>query len=227
LDRTEPGHALAQAAHYIHPDPVRATACDSEAISRYRWSSLWHYVRNKRPAELCAETVLQQSGELAATAAGWLRYVSYLRLLAEEYAKHREDRFGRLSRGWAVGSRVFKAALREDLAALNPSGERFALLGADREAHRQVRAGIWEEKLVTVAKASGVRLDALPKPKSAPDKVWPAAVLKVGTFVSNGWLAERLQMGEPASVSQYVRRFRLRGATVSPRFQRALSKIKP
>jgi len=46
-----------------------------------------------------------------------------------------------------------------------------------------------------------------------------------GTAVSNGWLAARLQMEAPASVSQYVRRFRLNGAAASPRFQRALSKV--
>ncbi len=32
--------------------------------------------------------------------------------------------------------------------------------------------------------------------------------MKLATSVSNGWLVERLQMGLPATVSQYVRRFR-------------------
>jgi hypothetical protein len=35
--------------------------------------------------------------------------------------------------------------------------------------------------------------------------------MKATTSASNGWLAERLQMGEPASVSEYVRRLRLSG----------------
>jgi len=100
-------------------------------------------------------------------------------------------------------------------------------LGGDREAHRQVQAEIWEEKLAVAAKALRVGLDPLPARKSAPDKVWLAAVLKTGTSVSNGWLAARLQMGAPASVSQYVRRFRLSGAAASPRFQRTLSKVNP
>jgi putative transposase len=222
----EPGHALAQVAHYIHLNPVRAKVCGSEAVAGYRWSSLWHYAGGKRPAELCAETVLAQSGELTDTSAGWRRYIAYLGLLAEEDAKRREDRFGRLSRGWAVGSAGFKADLKKDLDALHPSDERFALLGADREAHQQVRTEIWEEKLLLAAKALGIALDRLPKPKSSPDKVWLAAALKAGTSVSNGWLAARLQMGAPASVSQYVRRFRLAGANASPRFQKALSRVK-
>ena len=36
--------------------------------------------------------------------------------------------------------------------------------------------------------------------------------MKQTTSVSNGWLAERLQMGQPASVSQYVRREEARSA---------------
>ena len=42
-----------------------------------------------------------------------------------------------------------------------------------------------------------------------PDPVWlVAAAMKAVSSVSNVWLAERLTMGRPASVSQYVRRFR-------------------
>jgi len=33
--------------------------------------------------------------------------------------------------------------------------------------------------------------------------------MKARTSVSNAWLANRLAMGEPASVSQFVRRFKL------------------
>jgi hypothetical protein len=46
------------------------------------------------------------------------------------------------------------------------------------------------------------------------------------TSVSNGWLATRLDMGAPASVSQYVRRFRLARGQEQPAFQKALSILK-
>ena len=62
--------------------------------------------------------------------------------------------------------------------------------------------------------------------KSSPEKVQLAALLKSATSVSNGWLAERLNMGEPASVSQFVRRFRLSEAAEKREFQRALSIVK-
>ena len=53
-----------------------------------------------------------------------------------------------------------------------------------------------------------------------------AAILKRMSDVSNGWLARRLAMGEPASVSQFVRRFRLAGGEENAAFQRALSRVK-
>ena len=53
----------------------------------------------------------------------------------------------------------------------------------------------------------GINLDTLGLRKPAKEKVLLAAVLKAATEVSNGWLCERLGMGTPAGVSQFVRRF--------------------
>ena len=70
-----------------------------------------------------------------------------------------------------------------------------------------------------------ISLTKLPAQRSAPEKVKLAAAMKRATSVSNGWLAERLQMGSAASASQYVRRFRLAGGDRAPEFQRLLSKV--
>ncbi len=221
----EPGHALAQVAHYIHLNPVRAKMVQAEELTNHRWSSLWWFARKDRPACLQGETVLGESGGLPDTAAGWRRYGAYLDVVAEEESKLREKKFGRLSRGWAVGSKEFRADLKKELTASAFTGGRVELLGADREAHREVRREWWEEKLVAAAKALGVALDRLPAQKSAPAKVQLAAVMKLGSSVSNGWLAERLQMGQTASVSQYVRRFRLARGTETRSFKAALSTV--
>ncbi|MEI6862540.1 MAG: transposase [Verrucomicrobiota bacterium] len=221
----EPGHALAQVAHYIHLNPVRAKAQPAERLLEFRWSSLRLFARKPRPAGLVAETVLAESGGLADTAAGWRRYLAYLAVLAAEDGRRREEQFGRLSRGWAVGSSKFKAELREELTGKGTGRERFELLGADRAAQQEARAALWEERLHAAAVALGVRLDRLPAKKSASDKVRLAAVMKAGTSVSNGWLAARLQMGVPGSVTQYVRRFRLRGGAGTRDFAVALSKV--
>ena len=224
----EPGHALAQVAHYIHLNPVRARAKSAERLREHRWSSLTLLTGKNRPAGLAAETVLAESGGLADTAKGWQHYIDYLGVLAEEDARRREERFGRLSRGWAVGSAEFKTGLRAGLAGKTTGNgcERFELLGADRAAQHEARAALWEERLRAAAKALGVALDRLPARKSAADKVRLAAVMKTATSVSNGWLATRLEMGVPGGVTQYVRRWRARGGAESRDFKRALAAVR-
>ena len=170
----------------------------------FRWSSLPLFAGKKRPGWLEPETVLAQSGGLADTPAGWRRYVDYLGVLAEEDTARREERFGRLSRSWAIGSTEFKQQLRKELTPpAAKTRDRWALLGADREAQRQMRGVWWEEKLAEAAKALGIELTDLPAPFLAPEKVQLAALLKATTSVSNGWLADRLAMGQPATVSHY------------------------
>lgn len=221
----EAGHALAQVAHYIHLNPVRAKAVAPEQLLSHRWSSLPLFAGKGRPAWLEAATVLAESGGLPDSAAGWRRYLDYLGVLAEEDARRREERFGRLSRGWVIGSAAFKAELKQELAGQGSGRAGLELLGADREAHRQMRAELWEERLGVAAQAAGVELARLPAQRSAPAKVKLAALMKAATSVSNGWLAERLHMGQAGSVSQYVRRFRLRGEADRRAFKAALSKV--
>jgi REP element-mobilizing transposase RayT len=221
----EPGHVLAQVVHYIHLDPVRAKVVTAERLLEYAWSSLPLFVGRTRPHCLEATTVLAESGGLRDTAAGWRNYVGYLGVLAEEDARRRDEKFGRLSRGWAIGSVEFRADLKKDLAARSGRSERFELLGADRAAQLEARAAMWEERLGVGAKALGLSLERLPAQKSAKEKVQLAAVMKAATSVSNGWLAARLQMGAPGSVTQYVRRFWIGGGAYKRAFKVALSKV--
>ena len=220
----ESGQALAQVAHYIHLNPVRAKVVPAARVAEFTRSSLPWFARKDRPVWLVAETVLAESGGLPDTPAGWRKYHDYLGFLAEEDAKLREETFGRMSRGWMVGSPEFKQALQQDLAKLGGDLEQVRLLGVDpvpewREEH-------WEAQLQKGARALKIRLDRLPGRKSAPEKVQLAALLKAGTAVSNGWLATRLGMGQPASVSQFVRRFRLAQGDRPAAFQAALSRVK-
>jgi putative transposase len=223
----EPGHALAQVVHYIHLNPVRAKVTSAENVREFRWSSLPLFAGKSRPAALEATTILAESGGLADSAAGWRRYVGYLGVLAEEDAKRRDEKFGRLSRGWLVGSATFKATLKKELGGTATGRARFELLGADREAHLEARSALWEDRLQAAAKALGIALRRLGSQRSAAEKVRLAAVMKATTSASNRWLTERLGMGEPGSVSQYVRRFRLRGGADERVFKRAVSIVTP
>ena len=222
----EPGPALAQVAQYIHLNPRRAKLVRPGRLLDHRWSSLWHFVGKKRPGCLEAATILAEAGGLPDRAVGWRRYLEYLEVQAEEEQELRDKKFGRLSRGWALGSAEFKAGLRRDLSERGAQLDRLALAGADRTGQQEVRAEIWEEKLQIAAKALGIELSKLPAPFSAPEKVWLAAVMKSATSVSNGWLAERLRMGRPASVSQFVRRFRLAGGLEQPAMRRGVARVK-
>lgn len=219
----EPGHALAQVAHYIHLNPVRAKIVPAERLMEFAWSSLPLFAaRKERPAFLEARTVLAESGGLPDAPSGWRRYRDYLGVLAEEEARRRGEKFGRLSRGWVIGSPKFQAALKKDLVEAGESPRKTALLAADREAHREARQEIWEVKLRIAAEAFALDLAALPEKKSDDVKVRTAAVMKLSTSVANGWLAERLGMGQPASVSQFVRRFLLGGGGKDPKFEAVL-----
>ncbi|MEO6876175.1 MAG: transposase [Opitutaceae bacterium] len=221
----EPGHALAQVAHYIHLNPVRAHVTSADALATFRWSSLHFFPKKERPGWLEPGTVLAESGGLPDTKAGWARYLGYLALLAEEAPSERNRRFAKLSRGWCVGSDEFRAALRKDLATrsgLKPG--RFA--GLEPGEWRKEREADWEQKLQAAAAVMQTDLTKLPARKSALEKVRLAAILKRRSDVSNGWLAQRLGMGQPASVSQFTRRFRFAGGEETTAFRKALSRVK-
>jgi hypothetical protein len=70
------------------------------------------------------------------------------------------------------------------------------------------------------------RLGELPLKKSDPGKVLVAAVMTKATDASNAWLASRLEMGAPACVSQFVRRFRVGEGEKTAQFKRVLSGVK-
>jgi hypothetical protein len=101
----------------------------------------------------------------------------------------------------------FKADMKKAALEQGADLERFA--GLEPEDARRERAALWEERLVELAHAAKIDIESLPPKKSDADKVRLAAAMKLGASVSNRWLAERLGMGKPASVSQFVRRWQL------------------
>lgn len=74
---------------------------------------------------------------------------------------------------------------------------------------RQEREEQWEERLLALAQAGKFKLSKLPAAKSHPMKSQLAAAMKASCSVSNAWLADRLAIGQPASASQFARRWML------------------
>ena len=205
----EPGLALGRVCHYIHLNPVRAHVVPPERVLEYPWSSLPKFCRRERPAWLAPETVLREAGDLADTAAGWRKYRDYLIWLATDATAQRDLTGTKLSRGWWIGSEAFRREMRQEALqrGMEIDLERFG--GLEPEDLEVEREALWEEKLAELARLARVDLKQLPLRKSAPDKVLLAAALKRRSSVSNAWLAQRLGMGQPASASQFVRRWEL------------------
>jgi REP element-mobilizing transposase RayT len=221
----EPGRALGHVCHYIHLNPVRARLVSPERAVDYPWSSLPRWMDKKRPAWLEASTVLGEAGGLPDSKAGWGKYLEYLEFLATDAGKKKELVAARLSRGWCVGSGEFKKEMRQEAAQRGADLERARFAGLEPDEVQAERAAAWEEQLLAFAKAAKIKLETLPAQKSHPNKALLAAALKQSTSVSNGWLAHRLQMGRPASASQFARRWLL---TVTGRkaTEQLLSRVK-
>ena len=205
----EPGEAFGQVCHYIHLNPVRAGIVKSAEVVKYGWSSLPKFAEKTRPQWLEPAVVLGEAGGLPDTSKGWTKYLGYLEFLAEDEVAKKALVAERISRGWCVGSEEFKGEMRKEHGRRGAELERFA--GLEPGTVETERMALWEEKLRALAMAAKINLATWPKQKSHPDKVRLAAALKQSTSVSNGWLAVRLEMGQPATVSQYVRRYLLKG----------------
>lgn len=221
----EPGHAFAQVAHYIHLNPVRAGITSAAQILEYRWSSLTWFISRRRPIFLVPNTVLAESGGLADTPAGWQSYLAYLEVLATEDTARKDEAFGRLSRGWAIGTTQFKAGLAKELQCAGGQSPLMTLVGLDRAGQREARMALWNEQLTAIAAVLELDLKALPRRKSADEKIQLAAAMKQLTSASNDWLAQRLEMGASTSVSPLLHRFRATGGIEKSRLKQRLSRL--
>lgn len=192
---------------YIHLNPVRARVVEPADVAAYRRSSLWRYTQKKAPGWLDGVWLLPACA-LRPGRAGWRAYATRLAVLVGDKESMEQLSAKQLSRGWCIGSREFKRTLQESMREQIAEWQERRFSGLEADERKSEQAAMWEEALLAFAGSAGVNLAALPAKKSAEQKVLLAAAMKQATSVSNGWLAERLGMGEPASVSQFVRRWR-------------------
>lgn len=221
----EPGPALGQVAHYIHLNPVRAGMVTPEQAVKYPWSSLPLWQSPSRPRWLEAAVVLGEAGELQDTPAGWRKYLEYIEFLATDPGKKKELVAAKLSRGWCLGTREFKNQMRQEAAQRGADLDRERFGGLDPVNVQAERAILWEERLLALAQEAKIDLATLPPKKSHSAKVLLAAALKQSSSASNGWISQRLQMGPPASASQFARRWWLSPAGRKAT-QQLLSRVK-
>lgn len=200
----EEGAALGQLCHYIHLNPVRAGLVTVPDLSDYRHGSYAFMSQPAgRPPFLRVETALIEAGELPDSPAGRRCYRDYLEWQAEEGPAGKSRAYANLSRGWALGSHEFKAALVRE-HNLAPYVRALEISGA-----REVNALRWSESLARALRAlRRTTAESIHAPKSAEWKLAVAAWMKSHTDASNGWLAEALNLGAPAALSRNLTRFR-------------------
>ena len=104
---------LTRVVHYIHLNPVRNRLVPPADVAGFCASSLIRLVAGPRPSWLVADALLAALS-LADGAAGWSSYVAYLIALADDEREQREQAFGSLSRGWAIGSLGWRRALARE-----------------------------------------------------------------------------------------------------------------
>jgi len=213
----DPADGLGALCHFLHLNPVRAGVTTVDRLAGWAWRSFrWLMTPGKRAAWYRPEACLEHAGGRADTAAGRRKDAEYLAWLAAHAPEQKRLRFDRVSKGWAVGTKEFKAALVDDhreAAAALERGE--PDLAETRTARLEKRL---DELLAAMGKKRG-NLDV--ERKSAPWRVALAAEMKAGTTATNQWLADALAMGSPFQVSRLASACRAEPGAASP-FLRAM-----
>ena len=97
-----------------------------ERLKEWRWSSYpWLRKKQDRPNWLRAETALAEAGALVDETAGWRAYDNYLAWQATAGPAGKGAAYVSMSRGWALGTDQFRAALVQEfnLAATSRAWE--------------------------------------------------------------------------------------------------------
>ncbi len=204
---TEEGKPVGEVCDYIHLNPVRAKILPIARLIEYRHSSYWYL---RRPEErlpfMRPQTALECAGGLPDNSEGWAEYDRHLELVEQTAASSATGADGHemhLTRGWAIGSNEFKAALIE----------KHNLIGATRSwdsaGVAELRAQRWETALAGVLRAIGrTEPEAKADRKSAPWKLAVAAWMRRHTQASNRWLTLKLNLGPTGAMSRNLTKYR-------------------
>ena len=210
-ERAEDAHYFKSVADYIHLNPARAALAggSQSRLVDYPWSSLRHYPKGNAPEWQPMERVLN-AFQLSHERRGRVAYVSWLEArAANEGGKIDAQAMEAIRGGWYLGEEGFKDKLLGMIDKAEAKiRKRGSVAGAAIRAHGESEA----ERIIRVVGAglglpeSKEELDILRK--GDPRKVICAALVKRHTSMANDWLAKRLSMGHPASMSQLVNRMR-------------------
>lgn len=192
----EPGNPLLDLVDYIHLNPARAGLATVAGIRRYPWTSLFRFPKI-RTRETSLDPFWMAFGDgLSDSRGGWIRYCQRLAIKETLDPKELERLEKRLCRGWCIGDREYREAVASDLMS------REGQVVLEKEGLAEMNRLQWDlllkKCLARLGKTGG---DALSDNFSARWKRSIASEMKRRTSVTNLWLAEKLNMGAPNSVS--------------------------
>ncbi len=200
-------HYFKALVDYIHLNPARAGLAGGKhgPLLGYAWSSLASHHRGNGPDWLLSGRLLR-AFQLADDGRGRRAYVAWLEArAANEGGGIDEEATEAIRRGWYLGKEGFKDKLLAMVEKVpgRTHGASSRVAGVERdhgekEAMRIVKEGSRMLQLpLDEAGLTGLR-------KSDPRNVQLAILLRTRTSVSNGWIAKKLAMGHPGSVSRCV-----------------------
>ncbi len=194
-------------ADYIHLNPARAGLAGGKGgkLAGYRWSSLACYAKGKGPPWLDMERVLR-SFELAEGGRGRRAYVAWLEArAANDGGEIDEVAQAALRRGWYLGEDSFRDRLLDLVDKTKGVKPRLRRKSGgvekdhgERDAERIVR-----DLGPKLGLPTGSRELAKLR-KGDERKALLASVLRKRTAVGTAWIAKRLAMGHPGSVSRQL-----------------------
>jgi len=194
-------------ADYIHLNPARAGLAGGRAgkLLSYRWSSLLSYAGGKVPPWMETERVLN-SFELAKDGRGRRAYVAWLEArAAQKGGKIDPVAQEALRRGWYLGEDSF----RDRLLALVDKEKGIKTRERRKAAGMEKDYGERDAEQMIQKCGAGIGLPTQARElgslrKGDERKALMAALLRGRTAVSTEWIAKRLSMGHPGSVSRQV-----------------------
>jgi len=188
-------------ADYIHLNPSRARMIGKgkkwESLKDYPWSSLPTYCRwqTKRPRWLEVSRVL----DTYSFKDNSLGRESYLKCLEAKGAGTGES-YSELQRGWCLGDGDFRQRMLDKAEKVLSNLKRESVSGSAIKEHNEYEA---EKLIVKGISTLGIdHADLAKMNKSAVEKKALAAWLAKHTLASGAWIATRLIMGHPSSVTQ-------------------------
>lgn len=192
----EDAAVLGKVVDYIHLNPVRAKMVSAPEVRNYPWSSLGGILKGDGRVD---DLGWRAAGRFGTDDAARMAYEAYLIEVGSDEAKGEALGLKGLSKGWAIGSSGWRRAMAKEFGhlALNP--------GLERDEVNELRVGAWENALTHMLESLGrTEADLATKPKRQDWKVEIALQVRKESGASLAWLANRLQLGAPATLRGYL-----------------------